>query len=160
MAETLGSIIDKFTIKCIRRFYLQQMIESDSEKFSKDELQTKLQLLEDQIVTMREEIEGLVDDSIIRGEALRDEKLKLYNKRDQMDQIGENRQLGQAIEGLAKKNFELWNLEDEARREDVPLDYIGQVKRKIDATNQQRNDFIDCVDQLFSDLIEEKSKKV
>ncbi|MBU1043513.1 MAG: DUF4254 domain-containing protein [Candidatus Omnitrophica bacterium] len=80
---------------------------------------------------------------------LREEKIKLYNPLKDMDKIGSNQKLSQAIEGLSRKNIELWHLEDEARRTDVSLNFIGKIKKKIDPTNQQRNDFIDKIDELF-----------
>ena len=66
-----------------------------------------------------------------------------------MGRIPRTKNLGEAISGLSNKNLELWHLEDEARRKDVGLDYIGGIKRKIDLTNQHRNDFIDKIDELF-----------
>ncbi|MBD3246050.1 MAG: DUF4254 domain-containing protein [Candidatus Omnitrophica bacterium] len=70
-----------------------------------------------------------------------------------MGKVGGVKGLSEGIEALTKKNFDLWQLEDEARREDVPLEYIGQVKRKIDAANQQRNDLIDRIDELFEEKL-------
>ncbi len=80
----------------------------------------------------------------------RDEKLKLYNKPEQMNRIKKLSSIAKTMEELTKKNLELWNLEDEARREDVTLSYVGRIKRKIDAANQQRNDLIDKLDEIFS----------
>ena len=37
MAETLGSLVDKLTIKSIREFYLQKSIKSKKSKFSQKE---------------------------------------------------------------------------------------------------------------------------
>jgi penicillin-binding protein-related factor A (putative recombinase) len=54
------------------------------------------------------------------------------------------------------KNLELWNLEDEARRKDVKLSYIGEIKRKIDLCNQQRNDYMDKIDELLAKKIMER----
>lgn len=46
-------------------------------------------------------------------------------------------------------NFELWGLEDEARRRDVDDSVIASVKRAIDAMNQKRNDLIERIDDLI-----------
>ncbi|MBU1086593.1 MAG: DUF4254 domain-containing protein [Candidatus Omnitrophica bacterium] len=89
---------------------------------------------------------------------LREEKIKLYNPLKDMNKIGSNPKLSQAIEGLSRKNIELWHLEDEARRTDVSLNFIGKIKKKIDPTNQQRNDFIDKIDELFEIEIKKITK--
>jgi hypothetical protein len=62
-----------------------------------------------------------------------------------------------ALQGLAgfKKligqehlsNFRLWHEEDRARRRDVSNEVIAQVKRNIDALNQERNDLIEQMDE-------------
>jgi len=155
MAETLGSLVDKLTIKDIREFHLHQMLEDKDDKFPKKQLKKKLEVLSGQKSLLIQEI----DDFIImasRGKfLLKDEKLKLYNAVKDMGRIPRTTKIGAAISGLACKNLELWHLEDEARRKDVGLEYIGGIKRKIDLTNPQRNDFIDQIDELF----EKKIKK-
>jgi len=50
---------------------------------------------------------------------------------------------------LLAANFTLWGYEDEARRKNVPDDYIAELKRKIDRENQRRNDLIDIIDSLI-----------
>ena len=39
------------------------------------------------------------------------------------------------------------------------LDYIGGIKRKIDVANQQRNDYIDKIDELLAKRIKKAPKK-
>ena len=48
---------------------------------------------------------------------------------------------------LAWRNYCLWHEEDKARRTDVNDSMIAQVKRNIDRFNQQRNDFIEQLDE-------------
>jgi hypothetical protein len=156
MAETLGSLIDKLTIKDIREFHLRQMLEDKDAKFSATELQDKLGILANQKTALIKEIDGFVADAASGKTVLKDEKLKIYNARSDMNRIPEGIDLGQAISGLAQKNLELWHLEDEARRKDVTLEYIGGVKKKIDLTNQQRNDYIDKIDELFEGKVSRK----
>lgn len=43
-------------------------------------------------------------------------------------------------------NFQLWHIEDEARRQDVSDTAIAVCKRRIDAMNQTRNDLIEQFD--------------
>jgi hypothetical protein len=150
MAETLGSLVDKLSIKNIREFFLCKMITEKTGKFSAKELNGKLVILRRQKSSLKKEIDDFLLTSFRPKVILQDEKLKLYNARKDMGCIRPTVFLSEAISGLAEKNLELWNLEDEARRKDVKLSYIGQIKRKIDLCNQQRNDYIDKVDELFA----------
>lgn len=50
-------------------------------------------------------------------------------------------------------NFELWHVEDEARRTDVDDALIARCKREIDALNQQRNDLIERLDETLVALV-------
>jgi hypothetical protein len=117
--------------------------------FPAAQLKQKLGVLTRQKKLLDEEIDTFISTALRGKSVLREEKLKLYNKPQDIGRIGKIDTTGQAIDGLAKKNFELWQLEDEARRTDKPLAYIGQIKRKIDLANQQRNDLIDKIDELF-----------
>jgi len=155
MAETLGSLVDKLTIKEIRGYHIQEMIENRDGKFSAQELASKLDLLGRQKKDLIDEINTYVTKALAQEDmVLRDEKIKLYNARDVMDSIGAVAGMGEAVSGLTQKNLELWHLEDEARRTDVNLEYIGEIKRKIDPVNQQRNDFIDKIDELFAKAVQ------
>lgn len=50
-------------------------------------------------------------------------------------------------------NFELWHVEDEARRVDVGPDIITQCKRRIDGMNQRRNDGMERVDACLIHIL-------
>ncbi|MDD5348392.1 MAG: DUF4254 domain-containing protein, partial [Candidatus Omnitrophica bacterium] len=82
-----------------------------------------------------------------------------YNPREAMGRILRSSSIAEAISALAQKNIELWHLEDEARRKDVTLSYVGQVKGKIDLANQQRNDLIDRIDELFEQAIKKARRR-
>ncbi|HPL96742.1 MAG TPA: DUF4254 domain-containing protein [Smithellaceae bacterium] len=157
MAETLGSLIDKLSIKSIREFNIQKMIGEENKKFDKKELEQKLGILNEQREKLLTEIEEFIDDACRKGVVAKDEKLKLYNDREAMDQIGDVDSVAKGIMELTKKNFQLWELEDEARRKDVEPAYIGEVKCKIDLANQQRNDLIDRIDEVLQKKIREKT---
>jgi hypothetical protein len=151
--ETLGSLVDKLSIKEIREFFICKMINEKTSKFSDNELNGKLSILRKQKCSLKKEIDSFLLNSIKSGVISKDEKLKLYNDRKNIGCIPPTILLGEAISELAIKNLELWNLEDEARRKDVNLSYIGEIKRKIDLCNQQRNDYIDKVDELLANKI-------
>lgn len=48
-----------------------------------------------------------------------------------------------------RRNFDLWHEEDRARRDDMGFEYVYHAKRAIDSYNQQRNDFIERMDQAL-----------
>lgn len=50
-------------------------------------------------------------------------------------------------------NFQLWHEEDVARRRDVSDAQIAQVKRAIDGFNQQRNDWIERIDETLLEML-------
>ena len=160
MAETLGSLVDKLTIKEIREFHINEMIRAHDVKFSRSQLVSKLKVLHKQKDGLIGEINCLLAQALKTGTAVRDEKLKLYNAVTDIGRIPPTHSLGEAISGLAGKNLELWHLEDEARRKDVTLAYIGGIKKKIDLANQQRNDYIDKIDELFNGSISHSCKKI
>lgn len=153
MAETLGSLIDKLAIKSIREFYIKKM--AKGKKTNPNHLRQKLEILKKQKKALLQEVEAFIDKAWQGKVLLKDEKLKLYNRPETMNKIGKISSISRAIEALTKKNLELWQLEDQARRKDVPLAYIGKIKQKIDPVNQQRNDLIDKIDFL----LEKKIKK-
>jgi len=153
MAQTLGSLIDKLAINNLREYHLRKMDKGKNKKFSSQEIKDKLNILRKQKRGLIQEIEGFIVSAIKGNVLLRDEKLKLYNPVETIGRIPSVENLGKAISYLAKKNAELWYLEDEARRSNVPLSYIGKTKKKIDLANQQRNDFIDKIDALFEKMI-------
>ena len=48
-----------------------------------------------------------------------------------------------------RANFELWHIEDEARRPHASDAELASVKRRIDATNQRRNDLAEQIDEML-----------
>lgn len=50
-------------------------------------------------------------------------------------------------------NFRLWHEEDAARAVDVPDSRIAEIKRAIDRLNQQRNDWIERLDDRITDAL-------
>ena len=54
-----------------------------------------------------------------------------------------------AVARLHHANFELWHIEDEARTPGATDAEIAGVKRRIDRTNQRRNDLAEKLDRLL-----------
>ena len=150
MAETLGSLVDKLSIKNLRIWHLDEGLEDEGIPVSKrQELQAKRDLADSQRQELAKEIDGFLG-SALRGEVrIRDEKIKMYTNTN-VTSSETIKALGNAVSELACRNIKLWHLEDEVRRTDLPDATIVQTKRKIDATNQERNDLIDKVDQILS----------
>ncbi len=155
MAETLGSLIDKLSIKNIREYHLKESLK----KKGSSALKNKLKILLKQKRYLLEEIDEFLKEGIEGKRILKDEKLKLYNPPEVVGKIGKIDSLAKAISSITMKNLELWHLEDEARRQDVPLAYIGKIKRKIDRANQQRNDLIDKIDELFARMVKQRKSR-
>ncbi len=55
---------------------------------------------------------------------------------------------------LHKTNFDLWHIEDEARAPGASDTEIAHVKRRVDVTNQLRNDLVEGLDRAVQDWLE------
>jgi hypothetical protein len=53
-----------------------------------------------------------------------------------------------------RANFDLWHIEDEARAPGATDRELADVKRRIDQTNQRRNDLAETLDRLLLDWLE------
>lgn len=138
MAETLGSLIDKLTIKNIRLDNLRKKGKKSRKKMNMVQSQRR-RLIEEMDQFLAQALKGRVK--------LKDEKVKLYRQSKVGEKISGT--LGALVDSLCQKNMQLWHLEDEARRSDVSDAYIGRIKRKIDIANLSRNDLIDRIDELL-----------
>jgi hypothetical protein len=52
------------------------------------------------------------------------------------------------------RNFQLWHEEDIARRDDLGSERVHQAKRAIDRFNQERNNFIEKMDEMLVKALE------
>ena len=149
MAETLGSLVDKLSIKNLRIWHLDEALEDEGAPASKrQELQAKRDLADSQRQELAKEIDGFLG-AALRGEVrIRDEKIKMYTNTN-VSSSEAIKELGRAVSELANRNIKIWHLEDEVRRTDLPDATIVQTKRKIDTTNQERNDLMDKVDEIL-----------
>ncbi len=149
MAETLGSLVDKLSIKNLRIWHIDEALESaDTPESKKEELRSKKDLAIKQAEDLMQEINEFVALALEGKIKIRDQKLKMYQNHAAKD-IGELKELGKAVSELAMRNIRLWHLEDEVRRTDIPDTEVVACKRKIDGTNQERNDLMDKVDEIL-----------
>ena len=149
MAETLGSLIDKLSIKNLRYWHLHEVIQGkDASDSQIEELQAKMDLVDRQRKELLEEIDAFLDAALTGKVRIRDEKVKLYKNLNVTSTGGIN-QLGEVVSELAMSNIKLWHLEDRVRRDDLPDAEIVKTKRIIDTTNQERNNFMDKVDEIL-----------
>ena len=154
MAETLGSLVDKLSIKNLRIWHLDEALEQDKGS-KKEELKAKRDLANKQ----RENLVGEINDFLIaafKGQVyIRDEKIKMYTNTNVSSSDGIEK-LGEAVSELAYRNIRLWHFEDEVRRTDLEDSEIVKIKRQIDSTNQERNDLMDKVDEILQNQFEGK----
>ena len=68
--------------------------------------------------------------------------------------------LQQAVCTQHQFNFQLWHQEDIARSRNVTDEKIAEVKRAIDGFNQNRNDWIENVDDYISGLVDSSNVTV
>ena len=156
MAETLGSLVDKLSIKNLRIWHLDEALE---QKNTSDyaELKAKRDLADKQRQTLVNEINDFLV-SALKGEVcIRDEKIKLYANTN-VSSSDSIKKLGEAVSELAFRNIKLWHCEDEVRRTDLADVEIVKIKRRIDTTNQERNDLMDKVDEILQIESEEKKE--
>jgi len=60
------------------------------------------------------------------------------------------------VERQHRANFDLWHIEDEARRPGASDTELASVKRRIDVTNQLRNDLIEQMDRSLHHWLGER----
>lgn len=156
MAETLGSLVDKLSIKNLRIWHLDEALEQKNAS-DYSELKARRDLADKQRQNLVNEINDFLV-SAFKGEVcIRDEKIKLYANTN-VSSSDSIKKLGEAVSELAFRNIKLWHCEDEVRRTDLADVEIVKIKRRIDTTNQERNDLMDKVDEILQSQSEEKKE--
>ena len=156
MAETLGSLVDKLSIKNLRIWHLDEALEQKNAS-DYSELKARRDLADKQRQNLVNEINDFLV-SALKGEVcIRDEKIKLYANTN-VSSSDSIKKLGEAVSELAFRNIKLWHCEDEVRRTDLADVEIVKIKRRIDTTNQERNDLMDKVDEILQSQSEEKKE--
>jgi len=161
MAETLGSLVDKLSIKNLRIWHLDEALEEKNASKLIHSAYAKLKARRDLADKQRQNLVNEINDflvSALKGEVcIRDEKIKLYANTN-VSSSDSIKKLGEAVSELAFRNIKLWHCEDEVRRTDLADVEIVKIKRRIDTTNQERNDLMDKVDEILQIESEEKKK--
>ena len=154
MAETLGSLVDKLSIKNLRIWHLDEALE-ESHGSLNEELKAKRNLADKQRQRLVDEINAFLISALKVEVCIRDEKIKIYSNTNVTSSANINK-LGEAVSELAFRNIKLWHCEDEVRRTDLADSEIVKIKRRIDTTNQERNDLMDKVDEILQNQSEGK----
>jgi Protein of unknown function (DUF4254) len=63
----------------------------------------------------------------------------------------------EAVARQHRANFDLWHIEDEARAPGASDAELARVKRRIDSTNQLRNDLVEVLDRDLLDALAPRS---
>lgn len=79
---------------------------------------------------------------------LHDHCVRAWHQHGQVDAPAES-DVCALIEEQHQANFELWHIEDEARRPGATDAEVADVKRRIDATNQRRNNLAEQLDEIL-----------
>ena len=157
MAETLGSLIDKLSIKNLRYWHLDELIQQEnSSDLKTEELKAKLIIVESQRKDLLNEIDTFLAAALAGEVKVCDEKVKLYRNTN-VSSLEKVSKLGEAVSELAMSNTRIWHLEDEVRREDLLDSEVVKLKRKIDQNNQERCNLVDKVDEILQQATNQKN---
>jgi hypothetical protein len=157
MAETLGSLIDKLSIKNLRYWHLDELIQQEnSSDLKTEELKAKLITVESQRKDLLNEIDTFLAAALVGEVKVCDEKVKLYRNTN-VSSLENVSKLGEAVSELAMSNTRIWHLEDEVRREDLLDSEVVKLKRKIDQNNQERCNLVDKVDEILQQSTNQKN---
>jgi hypothetical protein len=157
MAETLGSLIDKLSIKNLRYWHLDESIaKENSSSPQTQELKIKLKLVDSQRKNLLNEIDAFLAAALTGDVKVCDEKVKLYRNTN-VSSLENINKLGEAVSELAMSNTRIWHLEDEVRREDLLDSEVVKLKRNIDQNNQERCNLVDKVDEILQQATNQKN---
>ncbi|MDI6731159.1 MAG: DUF4254 domain-containing protein [Candidatus Margulisbacteria bacterium] len=142
MAETLGSLIDKLTIKKIRLSYLGNEGASVKIKLAR-------KIVGGQIANLIDEIDTFIESATKGKVLLREKKVKLYKNPPSELNIPDIKSIGKLTDLLMQINLNQWQLEDQIRASNITSKRVVNLKKLIDRSNRNRNDVIDRIDELL-----------
>jgi len=87
---------------------------------------------------------------------LQDECIRRWHASPGNRPVHEPNELLDAVERQHRANFDLWHIEDEARRPDSTDAQLAFVKRCVDETNQRRNDLAEELDRILLGWLESR----
>ncbi len=151
MAETLGSLIDKLTIKKIRSLHLEKAKTSPKIKKARA-------IVRQQIADLALEIDDFLKKALKGKVVLREQKVKLYRNPSSRLKLNKIASLGRLVDLLSQINKELWDFEDQVRIKGIPYKRIAYCKKQIDLSNKNRNNTIDRIDELLEQRIKKCRK--
>ncbi len=141
--ETIGSLIDKYSILSIRR------------SFTKDPeiLETIDSIMEKSRTEMDELLSEFQTGSCTKLDVVQP-KFKNYAHQD--NSVSSELKLSLAIDGLMKANIKLWNIEDERRDPATHRDTRLFLMDQVSVWNKTRNECIDQIDLAIWSKIKSK----
>ena len=137
--ETLGSLIDKFSIASLRLEHAKPEMVAAVESQKKD---------------LKQEIDDYLAMALNGSVKLQEPKFKSYKGENASGVHFSN--MGEAIEGLFKANSTLWKLEDERRDKTKTDSEIRVICDDVAKYNRIRNDSMDEINKLLAELINPK----
>lgn len=141
--ETIGDLVDKLSISCIR---LEKLAEKGYDISSSQYATTK-----ETCDILKKEI----DEYLVRfmaGEIrVQPPKNKIYAGEDPSKVSTSS--LGEAIHQLFISNRTLWNLEDSRRDKSQPDDKRLAICDDVSTWNRKRNDWIDLINKILADNV-------
>jgi hypothetical protein len=88
---------------------------------------------------------------------LHDRLMTLWHQDDRADADVIGHAFMNRVARQHRANFELWHIEDEARRPGASDAELAEVKRRIDTTNQRRNDAVEDLDRALLEGLAEQN---
>lgn len=86
--------------------------------------------------------------------ALHDKCTRLWHARTEETETRAGNEWPAAVERQHRANFDLWHIEDEARTPNATAEDLAAVKRRVDTTNQLRNDLAEELDRILLGWLE------
>lgn len=87
---------------------------------------------------------------------LQDRATRLWHRAGEAQQVETNADWLAVVSRQHRANFELWHIEDEARAPGATDAELAGVKRRVDRTNQRRNDLAEELDRTLLAWLEPK----